>query len=461
MPHPRVLIVDDETVLARSLTIDLEDDGFSVDTAASGEAALELIQVSRPDLILLDLRLPGMSGIDVLEKIRTFDDHPAVIIMTAYGDTQTTVEAVKRGADNFINKPFELHELKQLIQKALDAQKEKREFEYLKYQQRRSRRFSNLVGDSESMQSVFEKIELLAETDDCNVLILGESGTGKDLVASAIHYKSRRSKYPFVEINCTAFPESLLESELFGYEKGAFTDAKARKVGLLELGEGGTIFLDEIGEMAMPSQAKLLMFLEKKKFKRLGSGKDLEVDARIIAATNRDLEKAMRDHRFRQDLYYRLNVASLHLPPLRQRKSDIPLLVDYFLGSFCEEMGKEIMVPSKAVMDLFLSHPWYGNVRELRNVIERAVIFARGNVIQIEHLPQEMRGSQGTGIRDFFKATETVDNLPIDQILGAVEKELLENALKESGGNKTLAAERLGISRFALKRRLDRLKMDY
>ncbi len=460
MPHARILIVDDETVLARSLAIELEEDGFAIETANSGEAALESIQNSRPDLILLDLRLPGIQGIDVLEKIRVLDDYPAVIIMTAYGDTQTTVEAVKRGADNFINKPFELHELKRMILKALDAQKEKREFEYLKYQQRRSRRFANIVGESEGMQSVFEKIELLAATDDCNVLILGESGTGKDLVASAIHYKSRRSDHPFVEINCAAFPESLLESELFGYEKGAFTDAKARKVGLLELGEGGTIFLDEIGEMALPSQAKLLMFLEKKKFKRLGSGKDLEVDARVIAATNRDLEKAMRDRRFRQDLYYRLNVASLHLPPLRQRKSDIPLLVDYFLESFCEEMGKETMVPSKAVMALFLSHPWHGNVRELRNVIERAVIFSRDNVIEIEHLPQEIRGGAGNGIRDFFKAGEKIDSLPIDRMLALVEKELIENALTDTGGNKTLAAEKLGISRFALKRRMDRLKMN-
>ncbi|BBO80529.1 acetoacetate metabolism regulatory protein AtoC [Desulfosarcina ovata subsp. sediminis] len=460
MAYARILIVDDETVLSRSLQIDLQDDGFAVDTADSGEAALALIETSRPDLVLLDLRLPGINGIHVLEKIRTYTENPAVIIMTAYGDTQTTVEAIKCGADDFINKPFELRELKRLIHKALDVQKEKREFEYLKYQQRRFRRFSNLVGESEAMQSVFEKIELLAEADDCNVLILGESGTGKDLVASAIHYKSRRSKSPFVEINCTAFPESLLESELFGYEKGAFTDAKARKVGLLELGEGGSIFLDEIGEMALASQAKLLMFLEKKKFKRLGSGKDLEVDARIIAATNRDLEKAMRDRRFRQDLYYRLNVASLHLPPLRQRKSDIPLLVDYFLKSFCEEMGKEAMTPSAQVMDLFFSYPWYGNVRELRNVIERAVIFSRGHVIEIDHLPHEMRGSAGKTIRDFFKATDQIDSLPIDEVLAEVEKELIENALKASGGNKSSAAENLGISRFSLKRRLDRLKLD-
>ncbi|MDD5204659.1 MAG: sigma-54 dependent transcriptional regulator [Desulfobacterales bacterium] len=457
MPGDRILIVDDEKVLSRSLRMDLEDEGFLVETAASGEDAIERIGDLRPDLVLLDLRLPGMNGIQVLEKIRQQDESLAVIIMTAYGDTQTTVEAVKRGADNFINKPFELHELKQLIKKALHGRKQKRELEYLKYQQRRYYRFHDLVGESTAMKSVKEKIDILAQADESTILIRGESGTGKEVVASAIHYKSRRSQAPLVEINCASFPESLLESELFGFEKGAFTDAKIRKKGLLELGEGGTIFLDEIGEMPLASQAKVLLFLEKKKFKRLGSGKDLKIDARIIAATNRDLEKAMNSGKFREDLYYRLNVVSIDVPPLRERKEDILLLANHFLKGFCQDMGKEIMSLSDEIKDIFLAYSWRGNVRELRNAIERAVIFAREGVIRKEHLPQEMRAAPPVSVTEFIDGAEQIEGKSIDEVLALVERELIEEILRQTGGNKSNTARKLGISRFSLSRRMEKL----
>ena len=458
MSGARILIVEDEKVLSRSLKMDLEDEGYQVSIADSGEEAIGQLADFRPSVVLLDLRLPGMDGIQVLERIRAWNENIAVIIMTAYGDTRTTVDAIKRGAYNFVNKPFDLDELKALVRKAFDSQNLKREFEYLKYQQRRFYRFCDLVGNSPQMKEIYEQIDLLAQTENITVLIRGESGTGKELVAGAVHFKSRRSKAPFVEINCASLPESLLESELFGYEKGAFTDAKQQKKGLFELGDGGTIFLDEIGEMPFSVQAKLLRFLEKKQFKRLGSGKDLKVDARIIAATNKDLEKAIVERRFREDLYYRLNVVSLYLPPLRERKEDILLLANYFLNEFCRDMGKAPMVLSAEVERIFESYPWRGNVRELRNVIERTVIFAKGKTIEKDLLPPELFDGPKDKPAGFIDAQEESNRLPLDEILAKAEKKIIDDALGKTGGNKSRAAELLGISRFSLNRRMERLR---
>jgi len=457
MSGERILIVDDEEILCRSLKMDLEDDGFGVAVAKSGEKAIQQLADFAPFVVLLDLRLPGMDGLQVLEKIRENDEDINVIIMTAYGDTQTTVEAIKRGAFNFINKPFELEELKELIRKALESRTLKREVEYLRYQQRRFYRFCDLVGKSQQMRQVYKQIDIVSQTQDTTVLIRGESGTGKELVASAIHFKSKRNKAPFIEINCASLPESLLESELFGYEKGAFTDAKQSKKGLFELADGGTIFLDEIGEMPISMQAKLLRFLEKKQFKRLGSGKDLEVDARIIAATNKDLEDEIRKGRFREDLYYRLNVVSLYIPPLRERKEDILLLANYFFDQFCRDMGKMPVELSPEVAAIFEHHPWRGNVRELRNVIERAVIFGKGKTIEKHLLPPEMIGGQNEKIRGWIGKDEWLDDSPVDEILFEVEREIIKDALRKTQGNKTKAARILGISRFSLNRRIERL----
>lgn len=458
MKREQLLIVDDEDVLRRSLAMEFKDDGFDVQTADSGEAAIDLLSFFHPQIALVDLRLPGMDGIQVLESIRNRNPETAVIMMTAHGDTQTTVEAIKQGAFNFINKPFELEDLKRLVDQAIGNLSRDRELEYLKYQQRRFYRFCDLVGESAQMRAVYSQIDTLAHTEDVTILIRGESGTGKDLVASAIHYKGRRSKAPFMEINCASLPETLLESELFGYEKGAFTDAKQSRKGLFELSDGGTIFLDEIGEMPLPLQAKLLRFLEKKRFKRLGSGQELQVDARIIAATNRDLESAIKERLFRSDLYYRLNVVSIYLPPLRERQDDILLLADYFIGQFCKDMGRHPKQLTPAVKELLLRHPWEGNVRELRNVMERAVIFGRGRTIGIDLMPPEI-----TGYRPAGEGGIPVDLIwqpggSIEEALSQVEAHILREALKGCDDNKTRTAEALGISRFALNRRLERLQ---
>jgi len=457
MAQEKILIVDDEEVLCRSLKMDFEEDGYMVKVSNSGEHALELISEFDPAVVLLDLRLPGINGIEVLKKISAYDPDIAVIIMTAFGDTTITVEAVKCGAFHFINKPFELEELKKLVQQAIKDQVLKREVEYLRYQQRKIYRFCDLVGKSDKMMEIYKQIEILSKTDHTTVLVLGESGTGKELVASAIHFKSKRNKAPFMEINCASLPENLIESELFGYEKGAFTDAKQQRKGLLEIANHGTVFLDEIAEMPMSIQAKLLTFLEKKQFKRLGSGKDIKVDVRIVAATNQDLLKAIEKKKFRKDLYYRLNVVSIHAPPLRERKDDILALSNYFLEEFSKDMGKIPKTLLPEVEDIFNAHPWHGNVRELRNVIERAVIFCKGRTVNKDLLPREMLDYKNPGNPQLeFQDNET-NHAPIDTALLKVEKQILDDALKQTQGNKTMAASLLGISRYSLTRRINKL----
>jgi two-component system response regulator AtoC len=419
---------------------------------------LDLATTFQPQIVLLDLRLPGMDGIRVLEALRKQSEEVIIIMMTAYGDTQTTVKAVKQGAFNFINKPFELEDIKQLVDQAVNTLSRNQEYEYLKYQQRRFYRFCDLIGDSAPMQAVYAQIKTLAQTDDTTTLIRGESGTGKELVASAIHYQSRRSKAPFMEINCASLPESLLESELFGYEKGAFTDAKQSKKGLFQLADGGTIFLDEIGEMPLALQAKLLRFLEKKQFKRLGSGRDIQVDARIIAATNRDLENAIKKGLFRNDLYYRINVVSIDLPALRDRKDDILVLADYFLDRFCRDMGKSAKRIEEDAQTILRKYPWPGNVRELRNVIERSVIFGQNNTIGLDLLPSEIVGTPPKSKKSIKLNGIWQPGQSIEAALHVMEAFIIESALEQSANNKTRAARMMGISRFALNRRLERLK---
>lgn len=458
MPHKRILIVDDEKVLCRSLKMDFEEDDFQVRIAHTGEAALQDIFEFNPAVVLLDLRLPGMNGIEVLKKINAHDPDIAVIIMTAFGDTKITVEAVKCGAFHFVNKPFELDELKKRVLQAVKGQVLKREVEYLRYQQRKIYRFCDFVGKSRQMMEIYRQIEILAKTDRTTVLVLGESGTGKELVASAIHFKSKRNKSPFMEINCASLPENLIESELFGYEKGAFTDAKQSKKGLLEIADQGTVFLDEIAEMPLSIQAKLLIFLEKKKFKRLGSGKDIEVDVRIIAATNQDLLTAIEKKKFRKDLYYRLNVVSIHTPPLRERREDILALSNYFLKEFSKDMGKIPKTLSPEVEAVFKAYPWYGNVRELRNAIERAVIFCKGSRVEKSLLPKEMLDYKVPEPMSPALEHAGKSRVSIDRALLRLEKQLIADALHRTEGNKTLAAELLGISRFSLNRRINKLR---
>lgn len=459
MSQQKVFIVDDEEILCNSLSIDLKDDGYNVDVFHTGEDAVAKLEEIHPGVVLLDLRLPNMDGIAVLQHIVKFDKEIKVIMMTAYGDTHTTVEAVKCGAYDFINKPFELCELKAIIKNAFESRTLKQEVTYLRHQQRKFKKYSELVGKSEKMLEVYRQIEILAKTWDTTVLILGESGTGKELVAEAIHHKSKRSKASFVDINCASLPENLLESELFGYEKGAFTDAKESKKGLFELADGGTIFLDEIGEMPINLQAKLLRFLEKKSFRRLGNGNEITVDVRVVAATNRDLAMAMKKNLFRKDLYYRLNVVSLSLPPLREREQDILLLANYFLDTFCREMGKPPMTLADDVIEFFEQYHWNGNVRELRNAIERMIIFSNSPVIGKELLAPELY-SLSEGFDTEISADEQMTSGNIDKRLAAVEKQIIRKTLDEANGNKTKTAQILGISRFSLGRRMEKLFSD-
>ncbi|MBU2627794.1 MAG: sigma-54 dependent transcriptional regulator [Proteobacteria bacterium] len=460
MAQERILIVDDEEVLCRSLKMDFEEDGFRVKISNSGEQALTHISNFNPAVVLLDLRLPGINGIEVLKKIKRFDPDIAVILMTAFGDTKITVEAVKCGAFQFINKPFELEEIKKMVGQAIKGQVLKREVEYLRYQHRKIYRFCDLVGKSDKMMEIYQQIEILSKTDHTTVLVLGESGTGKELIASAIHFKSKRNNAPFMEINCASLPENLIESELFGYEKGAFTDAKQQKKGLLEIADHGTVFLDEIAEMPLSIQAKLLTFLEKKQFKRLGSGKNIEVDVRIIAATNQNLVEAIEKKKFRKDLYYRLNVVSIHAPPLRERKSDILALSNYFLEEFSKDMGKIPKSLLPEVEDIFIAYPWYGNVRELRNVIERAVIFSKGRTVDKSLLPLEMIENSHQIPEQSNAHGDGAKNIAIDTVLFKTEKQIIGEALKQTKGNKTVAARKLGISRYSLIRRLNKIQKE-
>lgn len=467
MDKARLMIVDDEKILNRSLAMAFESRGYEVLGVHSGEEALKMLDGAAPELVLLDIRLPGMNGIEVMEKILAWNREVPVIVMTAYGDTRTTVEAVKKGAANFVDKPFELDDIREMVEKVLEERHFRKDYEYLKYQQKKFYRFCDLVGQSAAMKEIYRKIDMLAATEDTTVLICGESGTGKELVASAIHYKSRRNKAPFIEINCAALPEHIIESELFGHEKGAFTDAKTAKKGLFELGDKGTVFLDEIGDMPLPAQAKLLRVLEKKQFRRLGSCRDIKVNVRVIAATNKDLTQSIQENTFRQDLYYRLNVICLNLPPLNRRKDDILLLADYFLEQFCREMKQKPKHLSDAVKAALVKHPWEGNVRELRNLMERAIIFTKGDKITTEVLPPEMiKGGQAPPLRGDLKSGRALEacraqagGKDLKTAMDRYETALIRTALEEADGNKTEAGRCLGISRFALNRRLERLNL--
>lgn len=462
MPDRKILIVDDEDVLRTSLETNFRNDNFCVKSAASGEAAIEVMESFSPMVVLLDLRLPRMDGIEVLKKIRKMNEEIHVIMMTAYGDTQTTVEAVKCGAYNFINKPFELEELEALVKNAFENFELKREVNYLRYRQQKLKKYGEIVGKSRVMQEIYSQIDRIANTKDTTILIRGESGTGKELVAGAIHHKSKRHNQPFMEINCSSLPETLLESELFGHEKGAFTDAKSMKKGLFELADKGTIFLDEIGELPLSIQVKLLGFLEKKQFKRLGcGGKDIKVDVRIVTATNRNLEDAISQGIFREDLYYRLNVVAIFLPPLRNRKSDIPVLAEYFLEQFCREMGKKSMKFSDEALELLTHHKWRGNVRQLKNVVERAVIFTEDEIVGKDSLGAEFSDNALTSRSWKLSSGSAKEPDDINEALTRKEIDLIARALQKTSNNKTKAAKLLGISRFALNRRLQRLDVPF
>lgn len=438
------MIVDDEETIRLSLKEALSEEGHEVIDARNSDEAFKKIEDILPDLILVDLRMPGMNGMTLLEKVKAKDPTMLVIVMTGYGTIDSAVEAMKLGAYDYLAKPFKLDHLKLVVAKALGAQALRREVLELRAQQRDYGGYSNgvLVGQSEQMKRIYRFIKQVSRSSTSTVLIHGESGTGKELVARAIHNTSSRKDYRFMEINCAALTESLLEAELFGYEKGSFTGAAATgKLGLFEVANKGTVFLDEIGEMSISLQAKLLRVLQEWRFKRVGGVNDIEVDIRIIASTNRNLEEEVKQGTFRKDLFYRLNVLPIYIPPLRERKDDIIILTKHFLQKFNTEFGKNIYQISEQVEKMLLDYEWPGNVRELRNVIERAVLLSSGDTLSTEHVmicPEK---------KEYVDKSEPVLE---GRSMADMEKMLISKVLKETSWRRTEAAKILGINRTTL-----------
>jgi two-component system response regulator PilR (NtrC family) len=439
----------------------LSAEGYEVEVAASGREALQVLdRTDFFDLIITDIRMPDMDGMELLRRVKRINREIPVILITAYASTNTAVEAVKEGATDYIIKdsPFQTEKMKKIVREALERHSQRGEGVQVSQEERARSRFANLIGGSPQMRQVYETIKKVADLNS-TVLITGPSGTGKELVASAIHYQGCRRDKPFVAINCGAVPETLLESELFGHNKGSFTGAYDDKPGLFEVADSGTVFLDEIAEMSIPVQVKLLRFLNDKRFKRVGGVKELSVDVRIIAATNRNLREAVAARQFRCDLFYRLNVIPIELPPLSERKEDIVLLADHFVRRFCEKYNRAPMELTQAALDRMLEYEWPGNVRELENVIERIVALELGDRIGPEHLPQQIRfGTRrraSTPSIDF--SSGTVD---LDKALDQIEREYLEEALRRAGGVKTEAARLLNISFRSFRYRLQKHGLD-
>jgi DNA-binding NtrC family response regulator len=441
----RILVVDDEMLIRWSLQQDLTKEGYEVLTAESGEDALGLVEGEALDLVLLDIHLPGMDGIAVLKRIRELDPGLPVIMITAYGMVETAVAAMKLGAQDFLAKPFTLDNVRLVIRKALETNRLRNEVLRLRREQHPGAGFDNVIGTSPEMRSVFELSYRVAQSNATTVLLQGESGTGKDLIAKAIHFSSARADKPFMAINCATLPEALLESELFGHEKGAFTDAKGMKKGLFELADGGTILLDEIAEMRTDLQAKLLRVIEEKVFRRVGGVKAIRMDVRIIAASNRDLDAERQRGRFRDDLFFRLKVVLITLPPLRERREDVIPLAAFYLEQFNREFGKEITGLTPEAATAFRTYGWPGNVRELKNVIERAVLLEPSGLVGIGSLPPEFRGAAPRG--ETAGSGQPAGVVPLEEL----EREMVQRSLREAGGNQSRAAALLGISRDAMR----------
>jgi two-component system response regulator AtoC len=451
--RPSILIVDDEEVIRETLCDVLKKRGYDIFLASSGKETLEILRKSIIDLILLDIRLPDVDGLEVLKKVREFDSEILVIMMTAYADIQTAVAAMKSGAYHYINKPFELDELKLLIEKGLETKRLINEVRRLHRQHGEQSQNYHIHGTSPHIQYVRELIGMISKTQKTSVLIQGESGTGKELAANAIHYHSKRSDRPLMKINCSAIPDTLLEAELFGYEKGAFTDAKNTKKGLFELADGGTVFLDEIGDMKPLLQSKILRFLETQTFMRVGGEREIKVDVRIIAATNRDLETLVKEETFRKDLYYRLKVMVVEMPSLRDRPEDILILSKLFIEENNREHAKNIIGFTEEARRLMAQYHWPGNVRELKNVIERAMILTDQEWIVPDKLPFELReGERVTPPAGGEMEREALGDLSLEQM----EKAHISRVLRRFEGNKSKAARVLGISRATLREKIKR-----
>jgi DNA-binding NtrC family response regulator len=447
----QLLIVDDDAAMREFLAESLGDEGYRVEAAGGGRAGVERVRQGGIDLVVSDVKMPDMDGLDMLAEIRATSGGdggapPHVIIVTAFGSIETAKRALKLGAHDYITKPFEVEDLFVAVEKALDERGLRREVARLRKEVARPYRFENIIGKSTSMQDVFALIRRLSGSA-VNVLVTGESGTGKELVARALHFNSPRAKKPFVAVNCAAIPDTLLESELFGYKRGAFTDARTDRPGMFVEADGGTIFLDEIGDLTPALQAKLLRVLQEREIRPLGAARPEKVDVRVVSATNRDLAQRMAEGAFREDLFYRLNVIEVVLPPLRDRAEDVLPLAEHFLQEATARSGKRILAFTQPALKILLAYPWPGNVRELENVVERAIALAEGDVIGPDDLPSQVRERRSP---DVLQAA-----LARGLTLAELEREYIQRVLQAEGANKTRAAQRLGLDRKTLYRKLE------
>lgn len=453
-----ILVIDDEQLICWSLRQEFERGGFVVLTAQSAAEGIALFREHSPDVVFLDVKLPEKNGLEVLKEMKFINNDAVVIMITAFSAVETAVLAIKNGAYDYIEKPFEFENVKMTVDRALENIRLKREVKDLRKKDRSACSFANFITRSANMKKVLALAKKVAETDYATVLIQGESGTGKDLLAKIIHNESSRAAKPFVEISCSALPDSLIESELFGFEKGSFTDAKNAKKGLFEMAEGGTVYMDEIGDVKLPMQVKLLRVLEEKTFKHIGGNRSINVDFRIIAATNRDLEHEVAQGNFREDLFYRLKVLPIYIPPLRERKDDVVPIAENSVERFNREFKKDIRRLSKEAEEILKNYHWPGNVRQLRNIIEHVMILSEGDTILPEHLPLELRKplalhkEGGDSTSGFIDITVPDDGIDLAQL----EKEILKKAIEKAGGNQTRAAKMLCITRDVLRYRLQK-----
>ncbi len=449
MSSEKVLIVDDEAGMQRLLARILDRQGYETLTVGSAKEAMQLINSDSFDLVLTDIQMPGMNGLELLREIKAFDPSLPIIVVTAYGTVESAVEALRAGAYDYITKPFETDEIKLTVAKAFERERLLAENRYLHEELEQKYRFSGIVGSSQIMADVFEMASSVA-VSNASVLVTGESGTGKELIARSVHYNSPRKDKPFIVLNCAVFSEGVIESELFGHEKGAFSGAISTKKGRFELADQGTLFIDEVGEMSPSAQVKLLRVIQEHEFERVGGTRTIKTDVRLVAATNKDLAAEVQAGRFREDLFYRLNVVHLTMPPLRDRREDIEPLVQHFLEKYKAETGKKISeISPKALSDL-IAHEWPGNVRELQNAIERAVVLSRSDIITPNDLPQEVRG----GNEICLTLPQTGSNLT--DILDDLERQLIIQTLRREGASQTRAAESLGIARTTLRYKMEK-----
>ncbi len=476
----RVLVIEDDDTVRDVLRSFLNSKGFEAVLAKSGETGIDMLRAEKFDIILTDLVMPGLTGMDVLREVSASKVNTPTIVITAYGTVQTAVEAMKFGAFDYVTKPFNLDELMIVIEKALNLSKLRKENVMLKQQLRKKYNFRGLIGHSPRMQSVYELIEKIADTDS-TILIMGESGTGKELIAKTIHFNSSRSQGPFVPLNCAAIPRDLLESELFGHEKGAFTGAVTSRIGRFELAQGGTLFLDEIGELDPALQVKLLRVLQERDFERVGGVKTIKVDVRILAATNKDLDRAVKEGKFREDLFYRLNVIPILLPPLRKRLEDMPLLIDHFVHEFAKKRKREPLTFSTEANQCLMRYRWPGNVRELENMIERLSILVAGDIVHVSDIPEklhqiifhemtepaesadEMRVSAGIAETTAVKSHAPYipdSGVNLNEMVSSLERNMILHALERTRGIRSKAAQLLGLNRTTLLEKMKKMGID-